>query len=54
MKCVQVKFIMGPGPLDRRCYYVLVTVLDIVFKRSAVWEHMGELRFEIFIKFLCL
>ena len=45
---MKVKFIMGSGPVARRCYYTLVTVLDSVYKRPAVLKHTGEVRLEIF------
>ena len=48
MKCMQVKFFMGPGPVARRCYYALVSVLDSVFERPPVLEYTGEVRLEIF------
>ena len=47
VQCMKVKFFMGPGPLARRCYYALVTVLDRVNERSAVLEHKGEVKLEI-------
>ena len=47
VKCMQVKFIMGLGPVARRCYDALVSVLDSVYERPAVLEHTGEVRLEI-------
>ena len=48
VKCMQVKFIMGPGPVARRCHYALVSVLDNVFERPPVLEYTGEVRLETF------
>ena len=48
VKCMQVKFIMGPGPVARRCHYSLVSVLDNVFERPPVLEYTGEVRLETF------
>ena len=48
VQCMKVKFYLGPGPVARRCYYALVTVLDSVYERPAVLEHTGEVRLEIF------
>ena len=48
VKCMQVKFIMGLGPVARRCYYALVSVLDSVFERPPVLEYTGEVRLENF------
>ena len=33
VKCMQVKFIMGLGPVARRYYDALVSVLDSVYER---------------------
>jgi len=48
VQCMKIKFYLGPGPVARRCYYALVTVLDKVYERPAVLEHTGEVRLEIF------
>ena len=52
--CFKAKIYLGPAQVAKKCYFILVMILDNIYDRPYFMEVTGQTRLEIFNMLLCI